>query len=168
MIPIIKNFLILLGFFIYTSALWAAENQHSIAVIIGNKHYEGRTPAVDYAHRDAEAMKAYIKDVLGYRQGNIIDLRDATLADLRATFGDEVDYKGKLYDYVRPSQSHVTVFYSGHGVPDIDSRQAYLLPVNGDPNKARLSGYALETLYKNLELLPAKSVASIWKLLAPP
>ena len=154
----IKLFFLFLLVSAWVTPAPAANNDHSIAVIIGNKDYDGRIPDVDYAHRDAEAMKRYIIDVLGYRDGNIIDLRDASLADLRATFGDDVDYKGKLYDYIRPNQSNVTVFYSGHGVPDIDSRQAYLLPVNGDPNKARLSGYALETLYKNLELLPAKSV----------
>lgn len=36
-----------------------------VAVIIGNKTYQGRIPAVDYAYRDAEAIKRYVVDVLG-------------------------------------------------------------------------------------------------------
>jgi hypothetical protein len=56
----------------------APTNKHGIAVIIGNKTYAGRTPAVEFAHNDAAAMKKFVIERLGYRPGNIIDLRDAT------------------------------------------------------------------------------------------
>ena len=52
----------------------AAGNPDGVAVIIGNKTYEGRTPAVDFAHNDAEAMKRFVIDVLGFREGNIIPM----------------------------------------------------------------------------------------------
>jgi hypothetical protein len=42
-------------------------NPDGIAVIIGNKTYKGYTPAVDFAHNDAEAMKRFVIDVLGFR-----------------------------------------------------------------------------------------------------
>ena len=58
----------------------AAQNRDGIAVIIGNKSYQGRVPAVVFAHNDAEAIKAFVIKRLGYRPGNVIDLRDATLA----------------------------------------------------------------------------------------
>ncbi len=55
-----------------------AENRDGVAVIIGNKTYKNRdVPTVSFAHNDAEAMKRYVVDVLGYREGNVIDLRDA-------------------------------------------------------------------------------------------
>ena len=34
-------------------------------------------------------MKAYLTQVLGYREGNIIDLRDATKAQMESAFGNE-------------------------------------------------------------------------------
>ncbi len=59
-----------------------AENKHSVAVIIGNKSYAGRIPAVAFAHNDAAAVRRYVIEVLGYRKGNVMDLRDATKAQL--------------------------------------------------------------------------------------
>ena len=37
-----------------------AENRYGVAVIIGNKTYKGRTPAVEFAHNDADAMKRFV------------------------------------------------------------------------------------------------------------
>ena len=70
-----------------TSSL-ATANPDGVAVIIGNKNYQGGLPGVDFAHNDAEAMKRFVVDVLGYDPENIIDLRDATTAQLMATFGN--------------------------------------------------------------------------------
>ena len=83
-------------------ALSATTNKDAVAVIIGNKDYVGSVPDVDFAHNDAEAMKRFIIDVLGYREGNIIDLRDATQAKLQSTFGNERTHQGKLWSYLDP------------------------------------------------------------------
>ncbi len=130
----------------------------AIAVIIGNRDYEGSTPDVDFAGNDADAMKSYILNKLGYRPGNILDLRNASQADLRAMFGTERRHRGRLYDYVRADDSDVIVFYSGHGVPDPDGKMGYLLPVDADPNRAELTGYPVDVLLKNLAKVPAKSM----------
>lgn len=147
----------LIGFILVLLPAHAVENRHAIAVIIGNKTYPGKIPAVDYAHNDAEAFKHYVIDVLGYREGNIIELRDATLADFRNVFGDDRNFEGKLFDWMRPGKSDVTVFYSGHGVPGLEDRNGYLLPVDGDASKAEMTGYPIELLYKNLSKIPANS-----------
>ena len=68
------------------------------------------------------------------------------------------DHKGKLHDWVRPEASDVVVFYSGHGVPGLGDRRGYLLPSDGDANRAEITGYPLDLLYANLKKLPAKSV----------
>ncbi len=140
---------------------FAAENRFGVAVIIGNSQYSHeRVPDVAYAHRDAEAFKRYVIDVLGFREGNVIDLRDATQAQMVAAFGNESDFKGKVYDWVRPGRSDVVVFYSGHGVPGGGAdRRGYLLPANAEPAKARLNGYPIDVLYKNLAQIEARSVA---------
>lgn len=153
---VILTFLMVLGFVV--TPVEAAQNKHAVAVIIGNKTYHGRIPAVDYAHNDAEAIKRYVIDVLGYRDGNIIDLRNASKAQIEGVFGNKDTHKGKLFNWMRPGRSDVTVFYSGHGVPGMKDKQGYLLPVDGDANLAEITGYSLDLLYKNLGKLPAKSV----------
>ena len=47
----------------------------------------------------------------------------------------------------------ILVYYSGHGAPHLQSRQGYLVPVDGNPSAIEFTGYALETLYKNLRQL---------------
>ncbi|MDA0366854.1 MAG: caspase family protein [Proteobacteria bacterium] len=135
-----------------------AENRHAVAVIIGNRRYGGDIPEVTYAHNDADALKRHVVETLGYRDGNIIDLRDATLADFNRVFGTERNRRATLANWIREGRSDVTVFYSGHGVPGLNDRRGYLLPVDGDPNLAELTGYSLDTLLANLALLPARSV----------
>ena len=74
---------------LFVSAAWAfgataaAEyaNPDGVAVIVGNRNYGHRdVPEVSYAHRDAEAFRRYVLDVLGFDPENIIDLRDASQA----------------------------------------------------------------------------------------
>ncbi len=136
----------------------AREQGEGIAVIIGNKTYRAGVPAVDFAHNDADAMKRWVVEVLGYRADDVIDLRDAGKADLEATFGNHASFQGKLYKYIRPGRSEVVVFYSGHGLPGPKDGRSYLLPSDTDPDNAELNGYPLDVLIGNLEKLPAKSV----------
>jgi hypothetical protein len=136
----------------------APVNNDAIAVIIGNKIYDGSIPEVSYAHNDADAMRRFIIEGLGYRAGNVIDLRDATFNQLVNVFGNKETHEGKLFDHVRPGRSDVTVFYSGHGVPGLKDKQPYLLPRDGDPNRAEISGYPVATLYKNLSKLRARTI----------
>lgn len=123
-----------------------AENRHAVAVIIGNKNYATSLPDVDFAANDAVAMRAYVIQMLGYREGNIIDLRDATRAQIDAVFGNRETHEGKLYNWIRRGKSDVFVFYSGHGVPGLQDRRGYLLPVDGYPNLAEITGYPVDLL----------------------
>ena len=60
------------------------KNEGNIAVIVGNKDYQGDLPDNPDGSADADAVMALLVDQLGYKQENIIDLRDATLEDLRS------------------------------------------------------------------------------------
>lgn len=132
-----------------------ADNGDSIAVVIGNRSYKQTVP-VDYAHNDAEAMRAYLVQRLGYRDANVFVLKDATLNEFNQVFGTERNpQSGRLWRSVREGRSNVFVYYSGHGVPDLATRQPFLLPEDGNPNQGE-SGYALETLYRNLDLVKRK------------
>lgn len=133
-------------------------NPDAVAVVVGNKNYKGSLPAVDFAHNDAEAMKRFVVKILGVSEANVIDLRDATLADIEAVLGNARSHRGKLWRWVRPRESDVFVFYSGHGVPGLKDGRKYLLPVDGDPDAPEIRGYPTELLYENLTKLEARSV----------
>ncbi len=137
----------------------ASRNKRAVAVVIGNMDYKDRTPDVEYAHNDAKAMKAYIIDVLGYDEENVILILDATKAELESVFGNERSYEGKLWRYLDPKgRSDVTVFYSGHGVPGLKDKRGYILPVDADPEAPEINGYPLNALMANLNKLEAKSI----------
>jgi len=136
----------------------AATNKDAVAVIIGNKNYAGSVPDVDFAHNDAAAMKRYIVAMMGVREGNIIDLRDATQAQMESTLGNTRSHQGKLWRWVKSGKSDVILYYSGHGVPSLKDGRSFLLPSDADPDTPEINGYPLETLYANLLKLRARSV----------
>ena len=132
-----------------------SDNAESIAVVVGNKAYK-QASTVDFAHNDAEAIGTYLTGTLGFREQNVFLLKDATLGELTQMFGSEANPQGgKLWRSAVEGRSNVFVYYSGHGVPDLATRQPFLLPQDGNPNASE-SGYALQTLYRNLELVRQK------------
>ncbi len=134
-----------------------------IAVIIGNADYKkGKDiPDVIPAYADAAGIKNYIKQSLGIREKNIIFLKDASQAELIATFGSETNSKGQLYNFVKAGKSRVFVYYSGHGAPGGEEGNSYLVPSNAQASLIDLNGYSLKTLYNNLSKIPAKSVTVV-------
>ncbi|HEY9167077.1 MAG TPA: caspase family protein [Candidatus Kryptonia bacterium] len=128
----------------------AVEKPNAVAVIIGNRDYTN-APGVDYALNDAAIVKRYVLSAMGYKPGNVIYLENATQGDLIGIFGNETNYQGKLYDYVRKGLSEVFIYYSGHGAPDPNSKEGYIVPVDCDPSHVALNGYSLKTLYSNLD-----------------
>ncbi len=139
------------------------ERPDDIAVIIGNADYtkQGRDiPDVVPAYADANAFRNYALTALGIREGNIIDLRDATGANLVEVFGSASSHRGQLYDWVRRGQSRVYVYYAGHGAPGQDGN-AYLVPADANAQRIELSGYPLDQLYRNLGQLPAAFVTVV-------
>ena len=139
---------------IATAAWGEVRDPNGVAVIVGNRAYEREgLPEAAYAHRDEASFKRYVIDVLGYDPQNVIELTDARLADLVSAFGNERSHEGELWSYLDPAgDSDVAVYYSGHGVPGADGR-GYLLPSDGDPDRAELTGYPLDLLFGNLAKL---------------
>ena len=131
-------------------------NHDAIAVIIGNQEYENTAWNVPFARKDAEAVRAFVRDRLGFRSDRIFFLENATGTKLKTWFGTP-QHQGRLHDSVRPGRSDVLVFYSGHGVPD-ENDKGYLLPVDADPNRVHIGGYPVDLLYKQLAALQARSV----------
>jgi len=137
-------------------------NPDGIAVIIGTKSYDHKDiPDVLYAKNDAEAMREFLIKSLGYKDGNIVFNIDPTKADLEMIFGIKGNHKGILHDYIKPNRSDVFLYYSGHGAPDVNTKKAYFVPKNGNPNKIAFTGYLLDTFYENISQLPAKKMTVV-------
>lgn len=123
-----------------------------VAVIIGNKDYENSfVPSVDFALNDARLMRNYAVKTLGILEENIIYKENATQSDMYNIFGNNENHRGKLYDYLAKGVSAIFVYYSGHGAPNTENNQGYIVPVDCDPNKVALNGYSLSTFYGNLD-----------------
>ena len=106
-------------------------------------------------------MRDYLVRTLGFLDGNVVFIQDATQATFNSVFGTERDHKGRLFDLVKPDRSDVFIYYSGHGAPDLDTGKGYLVPVDCDPKRVDLNGYPLELLYRNIARLPAKSATIV-------
>jgi len=136
----------------------AEEDPEAVAVIVGNRNY-AKLPTSDTSQNDAGAMYSFLTEHLGYRQDNIIDVRDAKKADLERLFGAEPGLEGDLSRLVRSQPgAKVLIYFSGHGATDSDQADTYLLPVETEPYREELAGYRLSTLYANLANVDAKSV----------
>ncbi|MBW6511430.1 MAG: caspase family protein [Desulfuromonadaceae bacterium] len=136
--------------------------KYDVAVVIGNRTYGvGGVPNVDFAWRDARTMRQYLTTTMGFDPGMIIYEEDAGYAKFNEIFGNERDHRGKLHNFVKDGQSRVFVFYVGHGAPDLDSGDAYFVPVDANPQFLKTSGYRVQTFYDNLAKLPAQDVTVV-------
>jgi PBP1b-binding outer membrane lipoprotein LpoB len=130
---------------------------HAYAVIVGVEDYRD-LPKVDYAKRDAEMVKAYLTKSLGYREQNVVMLLNdrVTKSDLEARFE-----KWLPKQVGENKNAEVFVYYGGHGAPDPNTNQAFMVPYNGDPAYLETSAYSLARLYEVLGKLPAKNITVV-------
>lgn len=134
----------------------------AVAVVIGVGDYQKPgVPPVDYALRDAETMRAYLIQTLGFRPDNIIHLVNPSKADFERVFGTTGEHRGELFNFVKPGVSDVFIYYSGHGAPDIESRSGYFVPADASPDYVRLNGYPLRTFYSNIDLVPSRTTTVV-------
>ncbi|MGC8501038.1 MAG: caspase family protein [Leptospirillia bacterium] len=128
------------------------KNPHAYAVVIGiEKYLGGDIPPAKFASRDAQAMKRHLL-AMGFpeRHIHIVTNTRATQGILKA----EIRWLRNNTD----AQSTVFFYFSGHGAPDPNSQEAYL--VTSDVELADLAdtAFPLKTLYDDLNALPAKQI----------
>jgi len=130
------------------------DGKNSLAVVIGIEEYK-YAPTVDYAKRDAQVFYKYANSVFGVPKENIYFLSntEATLGEFNKIFSKD----GWLARRTITDETHIIVYYAGHGAPDVKSATAYLIPFDIDPNYAK-TGFSLNSLYSSLSGLNAKSV----------
>jgi hypothetical protein len=132
------------------------ENQNRYALIIGNEDYstfqKDLTTESDvlYARDDASAFYEYAQKMLGIPERNIVLSLDATSAEMRQGL-----MKMNLIAKNTGGQAEFFVFYAGHGLPDEETKEPYLVPVDVSGKFIKL-GIPLTEFYKSLTEFPTK------------
>jgi len=132
------------------------KNKNGIAVVFGIEEYQ-YAPSVSYAYNDADIFREYLIHTFGYSRENIYFKTNE-----RATKGefDKVFSEGGWIASHLTDKSDVIIYYAGHGAPDLETKDTYLIPYDVDPNYAN-TGYSLKELYDNLGKLNVKAVTVI-------
>ncbi len=128
-----------------------AKSEKTFAVIIGNENYS-RVSKVDFALNDANVFAEYCKKTLGLPEKNVRSYKDATYGTM-ITALDDIAQIAKAYN----GDLNVIFYYAGHGVPDENTHNAFLLPVDVDGRRTNLC-LSTEQLYTRLQELNARNV----------
>ena len=115
----------------------------TFVLIICNENYK-HEESVPFAQNDGETFAVYCEKTLGIPNKNIKLLTDATLNDMNHEF----EWLSKIVQAYE-GEAEVIVYYSGHGMPDEDSKDAYLLPIDGYSSSPN-SGLCTKDMYKLL------------------
>ena len=129
----------------------AVTNDKTFAVIFANEKYQEEV-AVEYAENDGDMFKEYCHKVLGLPEDNIHLRKNATKNNMVA----ELSWMKKVADAYN-GQAKFIVFYAAHGIPDEQTKSAYLLPVDGIGTEPE-TAYSLAKFYQTLGALPAENV----------
>ena len=132
-------------------------NPHCYAIIIGNQDYHSYQRGlnseqdVPFATEDATMFKEYCEKTLGVDARNISFLNNATSAKMN----QEIDFITRLA--ARDPQAEIIFYYAGHGLPNENTKEPYLIPV--DVNASNLtSAIALYDLYQSLSSTNAQRI----------
>lgn len=123
------------------------------ALVIGVERYRNKLPTAEFATRDALIFAQYLIQAMGYREENVKVLLNekATLSDITKNVEEWLPNRGN-------ADSEVFVYYSGHGAPHAKTKQAYLVPYDGNLSFLESTGYSLNALYDSLTRIKAKHI----------
>ena len=136
------------------------KNPNAFAVVIGNKDYQ-YIKKVSFAINDAEIIKNYLINVLGYSEGNIFHLENATKSNFETYFGTEKNPQAKLYNNIKQGITDVFIYYSGRRCAGLKDNKGYFVPIDCDPQYIEQGGYSLDLFYNNISKLNAKSITVV-------
>lgn len=127
------------------------EQKNTFAVIIANENYDNEQN-VPFAYHDGTIFQEYCLKTLGIPKQNIRFGSDLTSNQMR----NHVNWMRETAQAFGGNARFI-VYYVGHGMPDDKTKDAYLLPSDGnalDPT----TGYRLADLYATLGDMPAENV----------
>ncbi len=122
----------------------------TFAVVIGNEDYTsyqvngGGNINVDYANADARTFKDYLTKTFGIPDRNITLLLNATAGQINQSLA-RLSALAKAYD----GKAKLIFYYAGHGLPDEETREPYLIPVDVSASDLTYA-VSLETVFNKL------------------
>ncbi len=133
-------------------------NPNIFAVVIGNEDYKRYQMGlksesnVEFAEKDAETFANYLQSTYGVPKDNIRLHKNATYA----TMNQDLSWLSSL-----AANSHgnaeLIFYFSGHGLPDENTSEGYLIPVDVAGSNLKLA-IKLSNLYAELSKFPTKKV----------
>ena len=136
-------------------------NTKKYALIIGCEDYTkyqtglDKEVNVDFAANDAKVFAEYAEKTLGFPKDQINTLIDATGAQIKQAITRLI----KSIE-IEKGQAEVVFYYSGHGLPDEETKQAFLIPVDVNGNNPK-DGISLVSLYADLIKFESKKVTVV-------
>ncbi len=136
-------------------------NTKKYALIIGCEDYTkyqiglDKEVNVDFAANDAKVFAEYAEKTLGFPKDQINTLIDATGAQIKQAIARLI----KSIE-IEKGQAEVVFYYSGHGLPDEETKQAFLIPVDVNGNNPK-DGISLISLYADLIKFESKKVTVV-------
>jgi len=136
----------------------AIQQTHTYALIIGNEDYKARQKGlrseqnVDFAENDAQVFSIYCEKTLGIPKKQIKLLKNATSAEINRG----LSWISNL-SKIENGNAKLIFYYSGHGLPDEHTKEAYIIPV--DVSGTNLE-YAIKVkdIYNKLTEHPSRQV----------
>jgi hypothetical protein len=131
----------------------------AVALVIGIKKYESGVANAEFAGNDARVVREYFLTELGVPKDRILphDPSDNITAGKFKRFVKDV-----LPQYVKPGQTDLFVYFSGHGAPDPNSGEAYLIPSDCDPNYlSAQSAYQVSEFYDDLSRMKPRQLVVV-------
>lgn len=133
-------------------------NPHRYALVIGNEDYTkyqndlGSEVNVAFARQDAASFAQYCEKTLGVPKENVTLIQDAIGSQMKK----EIEKLCKIIKY-EAGDAEVFVYYAGHGFPDEETKESYIMPVDISGTMVT-EGIKLSGLYVKLTENPSKSV----------
>lgn len=128
-----------------------APQPNAHALVVGIENYRSITPTPG-ARDDAERFARMLEDSLNVPERNI-----HLLTDENATRGDILARIDWLKNNVS-SDARIYFFFSGHGSPDVQSGESYILPYESQPETLGFTGLKMEEVLQGLEQTPARDI----------
>ncbi|RPH34353.1 MAG: hypothetical protein EHM93_00875 [Bacteroidales bacterium] len=132
---------------------------NTYALIIGNEDYSSFQTGlssevnVDYAINDAKVFKDYCTKTLGIPEKQVKLITNATTGQMI----QGIAWLNSLAK-VDNGKAELIFYYSGHGLPDEETKEPYLIPVDISGNNVSLA-IKLTDVYSKLNEFPAKKVS---------
>ena len=127
------------------------QQKNTFAVIITNEDYKYVDP-VPYARNDGEIFMAYCKETLGIPEEHFIICQDATYGDFHSAIST-IKGLSKAFE----GNCNVIFYYAGHGIPNDQGSESYLLPIDGDSKIVDVC-YPVSRLFQELGDMNANKV----------